>query len=114
MTAEPRFLPTFALMLSGLIAWIVHFGLIYAFTGLMCERPDWAAQDIGGIAAVPLGIVGITALVLAALAIILMAGRRSIPDSPFYRQITWGGAGLGAIAILWEGVLSVALVPSCF
>lgn len=113
MTAEPRFLPAFTLMLSGFIAWIAHFGLIYAYTGLLCERPEWVRQQIGGVGIVPLGIAAITVLALVILAALLLAGRRSIPDEPFYRQLTWGGAALGVIAIIWQGLLSIALVPSC-
>jgi hypothetical protein len=119
MSPEPRFLPAFTLMLSGLIAWIVHFGLVYAYTGLLCGRPDWARAEIAGIGVVPLGIAVLTVLTLAALIAalarhgLLQGDTAPLFEAPFYRHLTQGGAIIGAVAIIWQGALSIMLVPSC-
>ncbi|MDX2205295.1 MAG: hypothetical protein NW223_21285 [Hyphomicrobiaceae bacterium] len=126
MTSKPceqRFVPAFALLLSGFIAWAVHFGLIYGYTGLLCGRPDWARMSVGGIGIVPLGIAVMTVLPLAALAAVLArngllrAGANdgeALFEAPFYRDVTLGAAAIGLVAIVWQGVLSIWLVPSCW
>lgn len=121
--SEPRFVPAFVLLLSGFIAWAVHFGLIYGYTGLLCGRPEWARMSVGGIGVIPLGIAALTAVPLAALAAVLArngllrAGANDDGDAlfeaPFYRVVTQGAAAIGLIAIVWQGVLSIWLVPSC-
>ena len=122
MRAEPRFLPALALLLSGFLAWAAHFALIYAYTGLLCERPDWAAAQVGGYGVVPLGIAAITVLTLLVLAGVMIdsgmlrgraPGSDAVFEERFYRHITQGSALLGATAIIWQGVLSIALVPAC-
>jgi hypothetical protein len=123
MMQEPRFLPALALLLAGLLAWIAHFGLIYAYTGLFCERPDWARLKIGDIGIVPFGIAALTVLALTGLIAVLAvygllrprAGNgATLFDERFYRQVAQGSALLGAIGIIWQGLLSIALVPSCW
>lgn len=123
MTFEPRFIPAFALMLSGFIAWAAHFGLIYGYAGLLCARPDWAGQEIAGFGFLPLGIGLLTMLTLIVLAAVLARGGllslrgedgRTIFDARFYRQFTLGGALLGSVGIIWQGLFSIALVPSCW
>jgi hypothetical protein len=122
MSPEPRFLPALTLMLSGFLAWAAHFGLIYSYTGLLCERPDWAAAEIGGVGIVPFGIAAITVLTLIALAGVMMRsgmmrsgaqGGEALLDERFYRQLTQGSAALGGLAIIWQGILSIAFVPAC-
>jgi hypothetical protein len=122
MTSEPRFVPAFALLLSGFIAWAAHFGLIYGYTGLLCGRPEWARTTMAGIGVIPLGIVVITAVTLAALAAVLawqglLRARNKEHDAllfqtPFYRHVAQGTALLGAVAIVWQGILSIWLVPA--
>ena len=122
MRAEPRFLPSLSLLVSGFLAWAAHFGLIYAYAGFICERPDWAGLQLGGWGLVPLGIAAITVLTLLALAGVMAAsgmlrGRveasEAVFEERFYRYLTQGSALLGGLAILWQGALSIALVPSC-
>ena len=120
---EPRFVPALGLMLSGLLAWAAHFLLIYGYTGLLCQRPEWARTEIGGLGVVPLGIAILTGVTLAALAAILawngllqprQESRDALFEAPFYRQLTQGAALLGAVGIVWEGLFSIFLVPSCW
>ena len=122
MRAEPRFLPSLSLLLSGFLAWATHFGLIYGYAGFMCARPHWAGLQIGGWGVVPLGVAVLTALTLLALAGAMAGGgmlrgraegSADLFEERFYRYLTQGGALLGGVAILWQGALSIALVPSC-
>jgi hypothetical protein len=122
MRAEPRFLPSLSLLVSGFLAWAAHFGLIYGYAGLMCARPHWASLQIGGWGLVPLGIAAITALTLLALAGVMAGsgmlrgraeGSDEVFEERFYRYLTQGSALLGGVAIIWQGALSIALVPSC-
>jgi hypothetical protein len=123
MKVEPRFIPAFAIMLSGFLAWAAHFGLIYTYAGLLCARPDWARAQIAGFGVLPLGIGLLTVLTLIVLAAVLAWRGLLSPrddqatamfDTRFYRQFTQGGALLGAIGIVWEGLLSISLVPPCW
>jgi hypothetical protein len=122
MIREPRFTPAFILLLSGFIAWVVHFLAIYGFTGLLCARPEWAAIRIAGIGIVPFGIGLLTAIALAGLVAViaangLLAIRRPAggtwPDVPFYGRIIQGGALLGGLAIIWQGLFTILFAPYC-
>jgi hypothetical protein len=122
MRAEPRFIPAFMLLLSGFVAWTAHFLLIYGYTGLLCARPEWARTTMGGIGIIPLGVAALTVATLAALALVLARhgllrppsqAAETLTELPFYRQLTQGSAILGSIGIIWQGALSIMMVPSC-
>ena len=122
MRTEPRFLPAMFFMLGGFVVWAVHFLLIYGFTGLVCERPDWAAMEFAGLTLAPLGVAVLTLLMLSVLAVAAKAaglfGTGSsyggqVTPSGFPRYLALGSAGLAAVAIIWEGLIPVLLVPPC-
>lgn len=122
MRTEPRFLPAMLFMLGGFIIWSVHFLLIYSFTGLVCARPEWAAVELAGLKLASFGVVVLTLLMLGVLAgLVKYAGLfgtaasygGQITPSGFPRYLALGTAALGALAIIWEGLISVLLVPAC-
>jgi hypothetical protein len=122
MRTEPRFLPAMFFMLGGFIVWSVHFLLIYSFTGWVCERPHWAAMEFAGLKFAPFGVTVLTLLMLGVLAVAAtVAGlfrtgssySGQITPSGFPRYLALGSAGLAAVAIIWEGLIPVLLVPPC-
>lgn len=122
MRTEPRFLPAIGFMLGGFIVWSVHFLLIYSFTGWVCERPDFAAMEFVGLKLAPLGVAVLTLVMLGVLGIIATAagvfrtgssyGGQIMP-SGFPRYLALSSVGLAAVAIIWEGLIPVLLVPAC-
>jgi hypothetical protein len=89
-------------MASGVIAWALHFALIYGFTGLACAR--------GWDRAVP-WTVGIATLAAAGIAaFLLVAGLQR--RRGFEGSVTAGLAAFALLAILWEGA-AIFMVPPC-
>jgi hypothetical protein len=122
MRTEPRILPAMLFMLSGFVVWAVHFLFIYSFTGWVCERPEWAAMEFAGLKFAPMGVAVLTLLMLGVLAVAATAAGLfrtgssyggQITPSAFPRYLALGSAGLAAVAIIWEGLIPVMLVPAC-
>lgn len=120
MTTEPRIVPAILSLAGGPLIWVAHFLFIYGFTGLACARPDWAGSKLMGLPLIPAVIVIATAIALAALVMVVVRTRKprvasaAITDPRFSRQVALGGAGLAAIAVLWQGLFSIVAVPSCY
>lgn len=123
MRSEPRFLPMTFLMLGGFIVWALHFLAVYGFTGLLCERPDWANHQLFGLSIIDAGIAIATLLALMAIAVLVVfrdvfrkRSGKSVPttDPAFPGHLALGAAGLGGIAVLWQGLFSILTVPSCY
>jgi hypothetical protein len=85
---------------AGVIVWVLHFALIYGFTGLACAR--------GLGAAVPWVVAAATAIA-AALAVLLVLKHL---QAEFTQWMTAAVAGAALVAILWEGLAGL-LVPTC-
>ena len=87
---------------SGVIAWALHFTVVYGFTGLACARGlDRAVPWTVGIATL---LAGAAACGLLALGLRRRAG--------FEDGIAAGLAAFALLAILWEGA-SILVVPPC-
>ena len=120
MNTEPRIGPAIIGLAGGFLIWAGHFLFIYSFTGLACERPDWAGGMLMGMPLIPAIITLSTAIVLAALLLVVARTRATsrapawITDPRFSRQVALGGAGLAAIAVLWQGLFSILAVPACY
>jgi hypothetical protein len=112
--------PTFLYLFGGLFIWALRFLAGYSFVALACAR-GWHAGSIAGIGVVPLVVVVLTALALAACAAILVPALLSLRRAPpaaaeqapaFIHAIAATVAALGMLAILWE-TLPFLLVPVC-
>jgi hypothetical protein len=109
-------------MIGGFIVWALHFLFIYGFTGLLCERPGMRDMELLGAGIVPAGIGLAT---IAALALLLLLALRAglftrrieanapLTDPGFLDYLALGAAGLSAVAIVWEGLFPVFVVPAC-
>lgn len=108
-------------LLSGLLIWALHFGLVYAVTTIACAR-GFSGNSGGGLGVVPLTIAAATcfAVVLQGL-VVITAGRGhgpgigGEPDTSvreFWRYATVGIAVLGAVSVAWTGV-PVLFVHPC-
>ena len=103
----------------GPLVWAAHFLAIYGFTALACER-NVATEGWFGIGIVTWFIAAATlAAVTALLVTIGVAVRdgaraRSAPaPSAFVHWLTAAVAGLVLLAVLWETLLPMLLVPVC-
>jgi type IV secretory pathway TrbD component len=113
-----RFVAETLRMLSGLLVWGAHFGLVYVITALACARRFYALewQGIGLVVwVVAIATLAAIASVLAiALPVWRHIRRHGAPDptSAFIDWLTVAFGGLALVAIVWEG-LPVLLVPIC-
>ena len=120
MKEEARFTPALFFLIGGFAIWAAHFLVIYSYVGLLCARPEWARLQFMNIGAVSFGVAGATVIALLALAGLLAwavrggvqtAGRAIEPR--FSLLLSVGSAGLAAIAMVWEGIFSILIVPAC-
>ena len=113
-------------LLSGLLVWAVHFGLVYAVTALACAR-GFSGNSSGGFGVVPLVIAAATCFAVILQGLVgFAAGRGRGPGiggevdtsvREFERYATVGIAVLGAVAVVWLigsfaiffGILLIAL-----
>jgi hypothetical protein len=105
-------------MLSGLLIWACHFGMIYSFTALACARGFWRLNWLGvGIVPWAIGAATLVAVSAASGITILSiryAGERTAQENAS-RFVHWMTAAIGALALLaivWQA-LPVLLVPTC-
>ena len=111
MSAQrPSFPRTVLRMSAGAIIWALHFGTVYWATTAACAlglgvvRVPWFS-----LSAVILGATGIA--LVAALAVVVSATWTNLGSVR-----NWMAAGIGAVAavaIAWEGLLPVLLLPAC-
>lgn len=107
--SEPRFFPTFAYLLAGMILWAGAFAGAYAVTALVCARRLGDASVLG-IAILPFSIGLITLVALAATAIIGLVAYRRWPrpgdaDLPsFVQSVALFLALMAVVGIVWNGV----------
>ena len=110
MTGRTPFWPTALRICSGIIVWAVHFAVIYGYAALACALGLGELRLPG--ATVALVVIAATVIALAAtLAIVVLAMRAK--TSAFEHWMTAGVAALAAVAILWEGLLPVFMLPAC-
>jgi len=118
MGAALRFVIITLRMLSGVLIWSIHFGVIYIFTALACARQF---QDLSwlGIGIVPWIVAIATVMAVAGILAILVPAWRNLyhhspqPATPaFIDWMTIAFGGLALLAIILEA-LPVMLVPIC-
>lgn len=113
------FLPTFMLLLAGMLAWAAHFAVVYGAAALICAGRI-ENRDVAGY---PL-TVAVTAIATVAAAVFILAavlvGRRrwkaphgvDRPQDGFLSGMTLLIGGLGFAAIVLTGLAGV-LTPVC-
>ena len=111
--------PALLAALAGLLIWALHFTLVYAANAIACER-ELAGARLFGLPALPSVVLGVTALALAALGVFACRAWRRLDgvavqeqeDMPrFTAALSFGASLLAALAILWEGLVPVLLLP---
>ena len=114
---EPHFLRRIMLMSSGLIIWAVHFTGIYGFNAVACARA-FGGMELLGFGLVPVIVIALTLVALAATAGTLYAATRydegrSTPQEEFrfIRYVTLAVGWLSLVAIAWNGLPALLLSP---
>lgn len=95
-----------AWMLGGLIVWTIHFMGVYAIASLAdvvarADDPAWRMAGLG------FSVVCLSAAVGLALWAVRRVRRRSDPASGFGDQLALLGAGVAAVAIVWQALPTV-------
>ena len=118
---EQKFISPMLFMLVGLLIWAAHFTVIYGFNALACAR-GFETASIGGLPAVPLGVIIVTLLALGCLAVtgyLAWNGRQPVlPNgsgrevTQFVRQISLLGVAIAALGVTWEAIPAF-LIPPC-
>jgi hypothetical protein len=98
-----RFAATALGMSAGIVVWAAHFAAIYGVTAVACARglPQLVAPAVGWA----------TCAAVAALVVILVRGYRR---RHVFEQ--WLGASLAAlalVAVVWEAMPVLVVVPPC-
>jgi hypothetical protein len=110
MTTRTPFFRTALRMCAGIIVWAVHFAVIYGYAALACALGLGEVRWPG--ATVSVVVVAATVIALGAtLAVVVLAMRAK--TSAFEDWMTAGIAAIAAVAILWEGLLPVFILPAC-
>jgi uncharacterized protein involved in cysteine biosynthesis len=109
-------------MFAGLLIWAAHFGVIYGVTALVCAR-RLADVAILGLGLVPftIAIATLIALLAAGLVLALAVGdlraARHAPERDqtrvFLSYMTATVAGLAIVAIAWDALPALIVVPAC-
>ncbi|CAI8728543.1 hypothetical protein [Methylocaldum szegediense] len=118
MAAALQFVTTTLRMVSGVLIWATHFGIVYIATALVCARGFQNSSWLGiGIVAWMVAIATVTAI--AGISMIIIPAWRSLyRDGPrtataaFINWMTISFGGLALLAILWV-TFPVMLVPIC-
>ncbi|HUE45900.1 MAG TPA: hypothetical protein VMO81_06570 [Aestuariivirgaceae bacterium] len=107
--SEPRFIPTVAYLLGGMIVWAGAFAGAYAVTALVCARRLGDAAVLGiGVLPFSVGLITIVALIATAI-IAAVAYRRwpkpGDPDLPsFVQSMALFVALMAVLGIVWNAV----------
>jgi hypothetical protein len=98
-------------MFSGVLVWTAHFGAIYTFHALACARGH------AGITWLSAGIVTwfVLAATMAAALALTIAIRAALRAgaSAFENWLSASTAALSLVAVLWQGLLPVSMIPVC-
>jgi hypothetical protein len=118
MAAALQFVTTTLRMLSGVLIWATHFGIIYIATALVCARgfqnSSWLGIGIVAwmvVIATVIAIVGILMILLPAWKSLYRGSPRSATTA-FIDWMTVSFGGLALLAIVWV-TFPVMLVPIC-
>jgi hypothetical protein len=118
MAAALHFVTTTLRMLSGVLIWATHFGIVYIATALVCARGFQNSSWLGiGILAWMIAIA--TVMAIGGILIVLVPTWRDLYRSSSWSAtpafIDWMTVAFGALALLaivWV-TLPVMLVPIC-
>ena len=95
---------------SGAIVWALHFSTVYGFTALACAlglgETRWPWMSVTFI------IVTATAMALVAT-LVFIIGAISRGLGSFDNWMTAGVSAFAALAIAWEGLVPVFMLPPC-
>ncbi|MFO1039656.1 MAG: hypothetical protein U1E45_22660 [Geminicoccaceae bacterium] len=104
---------------AGLLVWALHFGLVYVANAVACER-GLAGLRLAGLPALMMVVLGLTALALAAVAVIVwwargrleggLVGERDDDARDFTPWLAAVTALFAALAIFWQGVFPVLIL----
>jgi hypothetical protein len=105
----PRFIPTLAYVLAGMILWAGAFSAAYAVTAFVCARRLGDAAVLGiGILPFSVGLISLVALAATAMIGLVAYRRRPKPgdaDLPsFVQSLALFVALLAILGIVWNGV----------
>lgn len=118
MAAALHFVTNTLRMLSGVLIWGAHFGVVYIATALVCAR---GVQNLSwlGVGIVAWMVTIATVMAIAWILIILVPAWRNLhrhrPQSATPAFIDWmtvSFGGLALLAIVWV-TFPVMLVPIC-
>ncbi len=107
--SEPRFIPTVAYLLGGMILWAGAFAAAYAVTALVCARRLGDAAVLGiGILPFSVGLITLVALVATATIGLVAYRRRPKPGAPdlpsFVQSMALFLALMAMLGVVWNGV----------
>lgn len=95
---------------SGVIIWALHFATVYGFTALACAlglgETRWPWMSVTVI------IVAATVIALGAT-LVFVAGAMRGGLAAFENWMTAGIGAFAALAIVWEGLVPVFMLPPC-
>ncbi len=119
MTAGAR---RMALTLAGLGLWFLHFGVVYAVTGLACANrlpATLAGHAMPGAFAIGATVVALALELVLLVAVLRIADPAEPPPSdrpragaPFWRVFAGGSVLFGAVGILFTGAAAFYF-PTC-
>ena len=97
-------------MSSGVIVWALHFATVYGFTALACAHglgdTRWPWMSVTAV------IVIATAIALGATIVFVAIAMRA-GLAAFENWLTAGVGAFAALAIVWEGLVPVFMLPPC-
>jgi len=99
--------------LAGLIAWALHFGLIYAIATLACLRPKSVASAFD----LRLVSIAMTAILISAAGLYIVRRLRSdsawsFDSRNFLHVVTLAAGLLALVAVIWV-TLPALIIPDC-
>ena len=118
--AEQRFISKAFLLFGGLLIWAAHFMTVYSANAVACAR-GLAGIRIFGIGLVPITIILVTIIALAAAAYIVVSALswqgpisgepHGAPTTAFLRQMTVMVTLFSMIAIVLSAMPSLIVQP---
>jgi hypothetical protein len=107
--SAPRFIPTVAYLLGGMIVWAGAFAGAYAATAYVCARRLGDATVLGiGVLPFSVGLITLVALVATAIIAIVACRRWPEPGDPdlpsFVQSLTLFVALMAILGIMWNAV----------
>ena len=109
---ERRFTRMTLYLTGALVVWALDFLVVYVFAALVCAR-GWSAAKVFGISAVPFAAAVSTFTALAATAAIALIARRDLGAKGAIASVGLTAAVLAAIAIALTAVPAAMVRQTC-